>query len=176
VSDRGRDGASRVATVSLAPALEQPIRRITRHVTGLHGCAHLRDATQYGIHEAGVPCRTPVGLSEAHRQVDGCMVGNLEPKNLSRPEQEDGLGARRVRGKSLFEKSPNQMAKCAKAPQNRRSQPARQRAVAVGKCGKARMGVFAGEKLVERDAAPQHAVEDIGGDSSGGKAGDFRLG
>jgi len=38
------------------------------------------------------------------------------------------------------------------------------------------VGVFAGEKLVERDAAPQHAVEDIGGDSSGGKAGDFRLG
>jgi hypothetical protein len=68
------------------------------------------------------------------------------------------------------------MAKRAKAPQNRRSQPARQRAVAVGKRGKARMGVLAGEKFVERDAAPQHAVEDVGGDSSGGKAGDFRQG
>src|SRR5262249_38387369 len=68
------------------------------------------------------------------------------------------------------------MAKRAKAPQDRRSQPARQRAVAVGKRGKARMSGFAGEKFVERDAAPQHAVEDIGGDSSGGKAGDFRLG
>src|SRR4029078_4530086 len=96
VSVRVGDGASRVATVSLAPALEQPIRRITRHVTGLHSCAHLCDAMQYGIHEAGVPLRTPVGVSEPHRQVDGCMVGNLEPTNLSRPEQEDGLGARRV--------------------------------------------------------------------------------
>jgi hypothetical protein len=95
---------------------------------------------------------------------------------LSRPQQEDGLGARRIRGKSLFEKSADQMAKRAQAPQNRRSQPARQRAVAIGKRGKASMGVFAGEKFVERDAAPQHAVEDIGRDSSSGKAGDFRLG
>src|SRR5262245_15203092 len=38
------------------------------------------------------------------------------------------------------------------------------------------MGAFAREQLVERDAAPQDAVEDVGGDSSSGEAGDFRLG
>jgi hypothetical protein len=38
------------------------------------------------------------------------------------------------------------------------------------------MGAFAGEQLVERDVAPQYAVENVGGDPSGGKAGDFRLG
>jgi hypothetical protein len=38
------------------------------------------------------------------------------------------------------------------------------------------MRVFAGEELVEGDAPPQNAVENVGGDSSSGKAGDFRLG
>ena len=35
---------------------------------------------------------------------------------------------------------------------------------------------FAGELLVERNLPPQHAVENVGGDLAGGKAGDFRLG
>jgi hypothetical protein len=30
------------------------------------------------------------------------------------------------------------------------------------------VGIFAGEQLIERDVAPQNAVENIGGDSSGG--------
>src|SRR5450759_207070 len=38
------------------------------------------------------------------------------------------------------------------------------------------MRALARELLVERDSSPQDAVEDIGGYSTGGEAGDFRLG
>jgi hypothetical protein len=38
------------------------------------------------------------------------------------------------------------------------------------------MGGAPGQLLVERDALPQHAVENIGGNSTGSEAGDFRLG
>jgi hypothetical protein len=37
------------------------------------------------------------------------------------------------------------------------------------------MGGFAGQLLIERDLPPQDAVENVGGDPSGGEAGDFRL-
>ena len=37
------------------------------------------------------------------------------------------------------------------------------------------MGGLAGQLLVERDLPPQDAVENVGGDPSGGEAGDFRL-
>ena len=38
------------------------------------------------------------------------------------------------------------------------------------------MGGFTGELVVQRDMPPQYAVENIGGNSAGGEAGDFRLG
>ena len=84
--------------------------------------------------------------------------------------------ARRVGGKALVEKAAEQMAQGAEPPQHGGGQPAHQRAVAVGERGEAGMGAFAGQLLVERDAPPQHAVEDVGGDPAGGEAGDFRLG
>ena len=37
------------------------------------------------------------------------------------------------------------------------------------------MRAFAGKLLVERDAPPQHAVENVGGNPAGGEAGNFRL-
>ena len=68
------------------------------------------------------------------------------------------------------------MAQGAEPAQHGRDQPAHQRTVAVGERGDAGVDAFAGELLVERDSAPQNAVEDVGGDSTGGEAGDFRLG
>ena len=68
------------------------------------------------------------------------------------------------------------MTQGAEAPQHSGDQPARQRAVAVSQRGKAGMGVFAGQEIVERNSPPQNAVENIGGDSSSGEAGNFRLG
>ena len=49
---------------------------------------------------------------------------------------------------------------------------ARSRSGSVGEAG---VGGFAGQLLVERDLPPQDAVENVGGDPSGGEAGDFRL-
>jgi hypothetical protein len=37
------------------------------------------------------------------------------------------------------------------------------------------MGVFAGQEVVEGDTPPQNTVENIGGNSSCGEAGNFRL-
>jgi hypothetical protein len=68
------------------------------------------------------------------------------------------------------------MAQSAEPPQHGGDQPARQRAVAVSQRGKAGMSVFSGQKIVERNSPPQNAVENIGGNSSSGEAGNFRLG
>jgi hypothetical protein len=99
----------------------------------LRGCAFLRHAAKNGIHEAGVTGRTPVGLRETHRQIDGGVIGDFEPENLGCPKQEDRFGTRCVGRKSLFEESSNQMAKRAEPPQDCRGKATRQRAVAFGK-------------------------------------------
>ena len=67
------------------------------------------------------------------------------------------------------------MAQGAEPPQYGGDEPAHQRAVAVGKRGEAGMGGFAGQLFVERDFPPQDTVENVGGNPSGGEAGDFRL-
>jgi hypothetical protein len=82
------------------------------------------------------------------------MVGDFEPENLSCPEEEDDFGAGCVDGESLFEEPSDQMPKGTKTAQNRCGQPPGQRAVAVSKRCKARMGAFAGEQFVEGDATP----------------------
>jgi hypothetical protein len=48
-------------------------------------------------------------------------------------------------------------------------------AITVSERGEAGMRALARQLLVERDAPPQHAVENFDGDPSGGEAGDFRL-
>ena len=68
------------------------------------------------------------------------------------------------------------MAQRAEPAQHRRDQGAHQRAVALGKVGKLRMRRAVLELLVERPAAAQHAVEDIGGDAPRGKAGRVKPG
>ena len=116
---RCRDSARRVAAISLAPAFEQPVRSVTQSVAALFGWADLRDAAQDGVDKAGVPGSPAIGLGEPHGQIDRRMVGHLQPENLSRSEQEDGFDARRVRGKSLFEESADQLPKRAETAPRR---------------------------------------------------------
>ena len=103
------------------------------------------------------------------------MIGHFEPEDLRGADQQNGFHARRVGGKALVEKSAEQVAQGAEPPQHGGGEPAHQRAVAVGEPDQAGMGGLAGQLLVERDLPPQHAVENVGGDPSGGEAGDFRL-
>jgi hypothetical protein len=95
---------------------------------------------------------------------------------LGGAKQQDCLGARGVGGKSLVEKTSNQMTQGAEPAQYRCRQAARQGAIAIGKRWQPRVCVLSGEKLVERNPSPQDAVENIGGNSSGCEAGDLRLG
>jgi hypothetical protein len=69
----------------------------------------------------------------------------------------------------------NQMAEVAKPPQYCGREPSRQGAVPVSERGQPGVRVFAGEELVERNSPPQNTVENIGGNSSSGEAGNFRL-
>ena len=66
------------------------------------------------------------------------------------------------------------MPQRADAAQHGRDQLAHQRAVAVGERGKPRMLLGAVELAVERTAAAQHVVEDVGRDAAGGEAGQLR--
>ena len=103
------------------------------------------------------------------------MIGHFEPEDLRGADQQNGFHARRLGRKALVEKSAEQVAQGAEPPQHGGGEPAHQRAVAVGERGEAGMGGLAGQLLVERDLPPQDAVENVGGDPSGGEAGDFRL-
>ena len=96
--------------------------------------------------------------------------------NLRRAEQQNRFDSRSIGRKALFEKSPDQVSQRAKPPQNGCNEPAHQGAVAFGKSGQTRMCAFARKKFVEGRSPPQNAVEDIGGNSSSGEAGNFRLG
>ena len=104
------------------------------------------------------------------------MIGHFEPEDLRGADQQNGFHARRVGGKAFLEKAAEQLPQRAEPPQHGGDKAAHQRAVAVGEPGQTGMGGLAGELLVERDLPPQDAVEDVGGDPSGGEAGDFRLG
>ena len=66
--------------------------------------AVLRHAAQHGVDQSGITRRAPVGLRQPHRQIDRGVVGHLEPEDLRRADEQDGLHARRVGGKSLVEK------------------------------------------------------------------------
>ncbi len=94
------------------------------------------------------------------------MVGHLEPENLRGAEQQCGLHPRRVGGKAALEHAAEQMAQRAEPAQHRRHQLAHQRAVAVGERGEVAMRRRVVELLVERPAAAQHPVEDVGGDAA----------
>ena len=170
------DQARGFRAVSLGPAFHQPFRRVARGAGGQLRFAALRHAAQHRIDQSGIARRAAVGLGQPHRKIDRGMVGHVKPEDLRGPDQQNGFGSRRFRRKSLLEEGGEQRAQGAEPPQHGGDQPAHQRAIAVGERGEARMRAFAGQLLVERDAPPQHAIENVGGDPSGSEAGDFRLG
>src|SRR5262245_45355234 len=67
------------------------------------------------------------------------------------------------------------MAQCAEPAKDGSGQSAGQGAVAIGQRGQSRMRLLAGKEVVERYVPPQNPVEKIGGNSSSGEAGNFRL-
>ena len=172
----GGDGARGLGAIGLAPAFEQPGRRVALGIVGRRAGAVLRYAPQHGVDQAGIARGAPVGLRQPHRKIDRGVVGHFEPEDLHRADQQDGLDARGIAGETLVEIAGEQMAQGAEPAQRGGGEPAHQRAVALGQRREARVGALAGELLVERDAPPQHAVENVGGDPAGGEAGDFGLG
>ena len=102
------------------------------------------------------------------------MVGHVEKQDLRGSDQQHGFDARRILGKAGVEELPQQMAQRADAAQHGGDELAHQRAVALGERRKPRMRIRAVELGVERTMAAQHIVQDVGGDATGGEAGNFR--
>ena len=101
------------------------------------------------------------------------MIRHVEEQDLRGADQQHGLDARRVGGKSALEELAEQMAQRAEPAQHGRDELAHQRAVAVGERREARMR-SASSSPIERPLAAQHVVEDVGGDAAGGETGHFR--
>ncbi len=171
----GGDGVRGLGAIGLAPAREQPGRRVAFGIVGRRAGAVLRHAPQHGIDQAGIARGAPVGLRQPHREIDRGVVGHLEPEDLHGADQQYGFDARRIARETLVEIAAEQMAQRAEPAQRGGGEPPHQRAVAFGQRRQARMGALAGELFVERDAPPQHAVENVGGDPARAKAGHFGL-
>ena len=99
------------------------------------------------------------------------MVGHVEEQDLRGAHQQRAFDLRRVGRQPAFERGCEQMAQRAEPPQHGGDQAAHQRAVALGQLAQRRL-IF--ELFVERTLAPQHAVENLGGDAADGKAGNGR--
>ena len=127
------------------------------------------DAPQHRVDQAGVTRRAPVGLHQTHREVDGGVVGDVEPQDLRRPDEQHGFDPRRVGGK--LEPVAEEMAQRPEPAQHHRHQRAHQRAVAMRKRCKIRLCGPIVELFVERAVTAQHAVEDVDGDPPRGEAG-----
>ena len=166
----GGDGVRGRRAVSRGPARHQPVGRVERRQCRARRAvrAFARDAPQHRVDQAGKARRVPVGLRQPHRKIDGGVIGHVEKQDLRGAEKQRGLDARRLRRQAAFEQRPMQMAQGAEPAQHGRDQRARERAVAILERGELARRV---EQLVERAAAAQHAVEDIGGDAAHGEAG-----
>ena len=112
--------------------------------------------------------RLAVRLHQPHRKVDGGVVGHVEKENLGRADQQRGLDPRRLRRRAAIEQEAQQTAQAAEPAQHGGDQRAREGAVALVERGELSGSV---EQFVERPAAAQHAIDDIGGDAAGGEAG-----
>ena len=108
---------------------------------------------------------------QSHRQIDGGMVGDLQKEDLRCAKEQRCLHERRLRGRTPFQKKRDEMAQRAEPAQHRRGERPRERAVALGKRGKAEgSGTGAVQHPIERTAPTQHAVDDVGGYAPGRKA------
>ena len=150
------------------PARHQPVGRIARGGLGEDGVAVLRNAAQYGVDQPGIARGAAVGLRQPHGEIDRGVVRHVEPEQLRRADEQDGLGARCVTREALVEEPKQRMAQRAEAAQHGRGQSSHQGAVAIGQRGEAEMRVAPRQLLVEGHAPAQNAVDDVGGDFSGG--------
>src|SRR5207302_7204489 len=107
-------------------------------------------------------------------EIDRGMIGHVEEQDLRGADQQHSLDARRVWGKSAVEIEIEHVPQGADAAQHGAGELAHQRAVAVRKRRQARMLIRALELAVERTAAAQYIVEDVGGNAARGKTRDLR--
>jgi hypothetical protein len=164
---RGGDRARGGFAIACDPAPHQPVRRVEHRGVerGEAAGTVLGHSPQHGVDQAGIARGMAVGLREPHREIDRGMVGHIEKQDLRGAHQQRRLDLRRLARQPAFEMCRKQMAQRAEPPQHARDQGAHQGAVALGQRAKA-----AGfELFVERAPAPQHAVDDIGGDAPGGE-------
>ena len=126
---------------------------------------------QHGIDQTGIAGGVAVRLRQPHREIDGGVVGHVEQQNLRRAEKERGLDPRRLLRRAAIEEEAEEMAQRAEPAQHGRDQRPRQRAVALRQAGQRGARGGAVELIVERAAAAQHAVENVGGEAPGGEAG-----
>ena len=173
-----RDRARSLRPVIRHPARHQPIGGVERG--GIEGgevvSAVARQPPQHCVDEAGIARGVAVGLDQAHGEVDGSVVRHFEPEDLCGADQQGDFDPGCVGGKAAREPAAEEMAQRTEPAQRRRHQGAHQRPVAIRQGGKLRMRRAVLELLVERPAAAQDAVEDIGGDAPRGKAGRVNAG
>jgi hypothetical protein len=144
------------------PACEQPLWRVECDVIERHilRASFARSPAQYGINKRCITRGMAVRLHKAHREIDRCMISDVEQENLRGAEKERDLDDRLIRhaalGVALYE-----MAQRTEPAQRSRDQLARQRAVPLIQCSQ-RAG-FAIELFVKRPALAQHRLQYFGG-------------
>ena len=161
--------------VMRGPALQEPGRNVER--LGFHfidkAGALAGTAAQHRVDKAGIFRGAPVRLHQPHREIDGGVIGNVHPEDLRRANQERALRARRIGRNAAIEQPRQQMAERPEPAQDRRHQPAHQRAVAVGKCLESRVGARAVKLVVEGAVLVQDAVQNVSGDPPRRETGHF---
>ncbi len=163
MAERGGDFFCSARAVMRAPARHQPrrqVKRLRRHLVD-QGLCFARATAQHGVDEAGIFGGAAVGLYQPHRQIDRGVIGHVHPENLRGADQQRALRARGVGGNSPIQQTRQHMSECAQSAQDRRHQPAHQRAIAIGKRFQPGMRAAAFKLLVEGPVFVQHAVEDV---------------
>ena len=108
----------------------------------------------------------PIRLHQTNGEIDRGMIRHVEKKNLRGSDQQRAFDARRLRRQAAIEKEAEHMPQRAEPAQHDADQGAGERAVAI-----LERGEFAVEQFVERAAAAQHAVDNIGRDPADREAG-----
>ncbi len=166
MADRDRHLFCGGLAVMRDPARQQPWCDVERLRFGIidQRMPLARTAPQHRVDEAGIFGGAPVRLHQPYRQIDRGVIGHVHPEDLRGADQQCALRARRVGRNAAVEQSRQQMPERAEPPQNRRHQPAHQRAVAIGKRFQGRMRAGAVELIVKRAMLVQDTVQNVRGD------------
>ena len=116
---------------------------------------------QHRVDQPAIARRAAVGMHQPHGQIDRRMIRHLEPENLRHPQQQRGLGSRRIGRQAALEEYAEDVPQGPEPPQHGGDQMAHQGAVAVGERPQARIRRYI-EQFVERPMAAQHAIENLG--------------